>query len=48
MGYPIGMARGDHSTHVIAGLDPAIHLVKQIFRWMRGSGPRMTIKNAMQ
>jgi len=30
---------------VIAGLDPAIHLLEKIpvFRWMRGSSPRMTI-----
>jgi hypothetical protein len=32
---------------VIAGLDPAIDLFEAnaLFRWMRGSSPRMTIPN---
>jgi hypothetical protein len=35
---------------VIAGLDPAIHLLEEthLFRWMRGSSPRMTIPNEPQ
>ena len=31
------------TVDVIAGLDPAIHLLKDL-RWMRGSSPRMTRK----
>jgi hypothetical protein len=39
-----GIYREGALSHVIAGLDPAIHRFDEedFFRWMRGSSPRMT------